>query len=98
MTWSKRSTRFALTGYLLVAALVVGGLAWTTAVSLRLEGAQLAEGRWTDYHNRLRLALSRLDRRMQSTINRESRRQTRDYAASFNPLPLWDYTGTKLDR
>ncbi|MCP4249856.1 MAG: HAMP domain-containing histidine kinase [bacterium] len=98
MTWSKRNTRLGLIGYVLVALLVFGGLTWTSVVSLRLERTDLTQRRWEDYHSRLHLALSGLDRHVQGTLERESNRPTTDYAPWFNPSRVWDADGMVLDR
>lgn len=93
MTWTKRSTRNALAGYLLVAALVCGGLAWATVVSLRLERAELTTRAWQDSHHRLHLAMSRLERRVQNTLIRETQRNVYEYVPCYYPPDLWYEAG-----
>ncbi|MCH7812846.1 MAG: HAMP domain-containing histidine kinase, partial [Planctomycetes bacterium] len=72
-------------------------LTWTSWVSLRLERADLAQRRREDYHSRLHLALSGLDRHVQGTLERESNRPTTDYAPWYNPGRVWDADGMRLD-
>ena len=97
MTWTRRSARFALLGYLLVAGLVFGGLAWATVVSLRLERAEQGANAWRDHHQRLHLALSRLEARVQGTLIRETQRNAYEYAPYYYPPHVWDSRGLPID-
>ncbi len=81
MAWTKKGTRLALAGYLLVAVAVLGGLAWATILALRLEEADLTARREKDRSRDLRLAVRRLDARVQSTISRETSRGPHEYYA-----------------
>ena len=97
MTWSKRSTRYALFGYVSIAGLTAVGLAWASIASLQLEHAELTTAAWRDHHNRLHLALSRLERRVLSTLIRETNRSVYEYAPAFYPSRVWDDRGAQLD-
>jgi signal transduction histidine kinase len=90
MAWTKQGTRLAVLGYLLVVVVVLGGLAWATILGLRLEradqAAELEQGRNRD----LRLALRRLDARLQDVIIRETGRTPDQYkAAVFSRARLY---------
>jgi signal transduction histidine kinase len=62
--------------YLLIAALVVGGLGWVTAAALRLE-----------LSDQMRLALWRLDSRVSPALAREDSRPFQHYDPLYVPLP-----------
>jgi signal transduction histidine kinase len=59
----------------------LGGLAWATILALRLEEADLTARREKDRSRDLRLAVRRLDARVQSTISRETSRGPHEYYA-----------------
>ena len=93
MTWSRKTTRIATAGYLLIAALILGGLAWTTVLSLRLERRDRREQWRRENHDRQRLALGRMDYLVQSTLTREVARRPSEYTALHYPTRLWDRRG-----
>jgi signal transduction histidine kinase len=81
-----------LVAFVLIAALLAGGLGWATAVALRLEGEQLAERAAAVRAVRLRLALGRLDGRVAPLLAREDARPFNHYSTLFPP-PLALTTG-----
>ncbi|TMQ30220.1 MAG: hypothetical protein E6K70_24550, partial [Planctomycetota bacterium] len=56
-----RGKRGGFIAFLLISALVVGGLGWATGAALRLEQEQLDARRQGELSSNLRLALWRLD-------------------------------------
>jgi signal transduction histidine kinase len=68
-----------LVGFLLIAAMVTGGLGWVTAAVLRLEREQRAARGETELVGRLRLALWQLDSLISSDLSREDARPYHDY-------------------
>ncbi len=74
-------------GFVMIAALVAGGLGWATAAALRLESEQLAQRAESERANLLRLALWRLDSRVSPLLAREDSRPFNHYSAVY-PLPL----------
>ncbi|MHC4611873.1 MAG: sensor histidine kinase [Planctomycetota bacterium] len=97
MTWTKRSSRFALIGYLLVAGVVIGGLIWTTVVSLRLEHAEHEASAWKDHHQQLHLALSWMETRVQGTLIRETNRPAYQYTSYHYVTDAWDSRGHQFE-
>ena len=87
MAWTKQGTRLAVLGYLLVVVVVLGGLAWATILGLRLERADRAAKLEQDRNRDLRLALRRLDARLQDVIIRETGRPPDQYKAALQPGP-----------
>jgi signal transduction histidine kinase len=71
-----RARSVGLLLYLLIATLVVGGLGWVTAATLRLE-----------LSDQMRLALWRLDSRVAPSIAREDSRPFQHYDPIYVPLP-----------
>jgi signal transduction histidine kinase len=67
--------------FLLIAALVTGGLAWVTAEALRLEREQLEARAETELHNKLSLAMWRLDGLISADLEKEARRPFHHYSA-----------------
>ncbi|HEY1377414.1 MAG TPA: HAMP domain-containing sensor histidine kinase [Gemmataceae bacterium] len=76
MTAALRARSWGLLVYLLIAALVIGGLGWVTAATLRLE-----------LSDQMRLALWRLDSRVSPALAREDSRPFQHYDALYVPLP-----------
>jgi len=76
-----------LLSFVVIAALVAGGLGWVTAAALRLESEQMAQ-RWEiDRAHQLRVALWRLDSRIWPLLAREDSRPFHHYSAAA-PVPL----------
>ncbi|HUU85244.1 MAG TPA: HAMP domain-containing sensor histidine kinase, partial [Phycisphaerae bacterium] len=98
MTWTRKGTRIAALGYLLVVLVVIGGLTWTTLVSLRLERAETERQRWKQEQARLRLALRRMDDRVRQTRIREENRPYADYQACHYPHRTWNREGQPFDQ
>jgi len=74
-------------GFLMIAALVAGGLGWATAAALGLEREQLDQRAESERANQLRVALWRLDSRISPLLAREDSRPFNHYSAVY-PLPL----------
>src|SRR5262249_40086652 len=82
--------------FLLISALVVGGLGWATAAALRLENEQREARAERDVGATLRLALWRLDARVDSAIAREDSRAYNHYSAVSAPPQLLGRDGQPL--
>lgn len=76
-----------LLSFLVIAALVAGGLGWATAAALRLENEQVTQRCEMDRANQLRVALWRLDSRIWPLLAREDSRPFHHYSA-IAPVPL----------
>lgn len=76
--------------FLVIAALVVGGLGWVSAAVLRLESEQQVARADHEWANRLRLALWRLDSRVAPMLAYESKRAYYEYSAVYAPSSLLD--------
>src|SRR5476651_725548 len=79
MNATLRARLFGLLVFLLIATLVIGGLGWVTAATLRLE-----------LSDQMRLALWRLDSRVSPAIAREDSRPFQHYGPLYVPLPALD--------
>src|SRR5215213_9039648 len=71
-----RARSIGLLVYLLISALVVGGLGWITAATLRLE-----------LSDQMRLALWRLDSRVSPALAKEDSRPVEHYMPLYVPVP-----------
>jgi signal transduction histidine kinase len=81
--------RYGLLAFLVIAALVAGGLGWASAAALRLEREQIEAREHVDFDAQLRLALWRLDARLAPALAREDSRPYNHYSAiSAPPLSL----------
>jgi signal transduction histidine kinase len=85
-TWL-RGKPAGLLSFVLIAALVAGGLGWATAEALRLEREQLAQRAESERASKIRVALWRLDSRIAPILAREDSRPFNHYSAVY-PLPL----------
>src|SRR5438093_183702 len=90
-----RGKRGGLVAFLVIAALVAGGLGWATAAALRLEREQLEARAETDHYAKLRLALWRLDSYLVPELSREASRPFNDYNAVYLPTTNFDNTGNR---
>jgi signal transduction histidine kinase len=79
MTATLRARSAGMLVFLLIAGLVIGGLGWVTAATLRLE-----------LSDQMRLALWRLDSRVSPAIAREDSRPFQQYYPLYVPLPAVD--------
>src|SRR5437763_16582124 len=79
MTPTLRARSWGLLVFPFIALLVVGGLGWVTAATLRLE-----------LSDQMRLALWRLDSRVSPAIAREDSRPFQHYDPLYVPLPAVD--------
>lgn len=75
-------------GLTLLAALVVGGLAWVSVTALRVEAAQREADARADANQRQRLALWRLDGFLLPTLGLENNRPYSHYFALYAPAPV----------
>jgi signal transduction histidine kinase len=82
--------------FLLIAALVAGGLGWVTAAALRLEQEQLEARARAELQGRLQLALSLLDSRVRPALAREDGRPYNCYSAVYAPSTAVGSDGTPL--
>jgi signal transduction histidine kinase len=80
-----RGKRGGLAAFLLIAALVAGGLGWATAAALRLEQEQLDQRGLAEQEGRVRLALWRLDSLVSPHLSREDNRPFNHYSAVYVP-------------
>src|SRR5207248_1305710 len=78
-----RGARGALAAFLLIAALVAGGLGWATAAALRLEREQLEARADAEQAARVRRALWQLDFSLGPLLAREDSRPYNHYSAIF---------------
>jgi hypothetical protein len=85
-----------LAAFLLIAALVAGGLGWVTQAAVRLEREQLAQQAAAEHADRLRLALWQLDNRVSAVLAREDARPFSHYSAVFAPTLALDGNGRPL--
>jgi signal transduction histidine kinase len=85
-----------LAAFLIIAALVAGGLGWATRAALQLESEQLEQSARAERSDRLRLALWRLDSRMTAILAREESRPFNHYSAIFAAPVAYDNQGRAL--
>lgn len=85
MNYWLRGKRGGLIAFLVIAALVAGGLGWATAGALRLEEEQLQTRAQAELDNKLRLALWRLDSLISPTLAKEDSRPYSHYSAVCAP-------------
>jgi len=76
--------------FVVVAALVIGGLAWVTVSSLRVEAAQREATARADRANQERLALWRLDGHLLPAFGLENNRPFGHYSALHTQFPVID--------
>ena len=86
MTRRLRGPLGGLLTFLVVAALVVGGLGWVTVAALRVEAAQRDAAHQADLANNLRVALWRLDGGMFPMLGLEDSRPYEHYSAVCAPF------------
>ncbi len=78
-----RGKRGGLAAFVLIAALVAGGLGWATHAALRLESEQRQGRAQAELDDRIRLAMSLLDSRVAPTLSREENRPYNHYSAVY---------------
>ncbi|MCC7293124.1 MAG: HAMP domain-containing histidine kinase [Phycisphaerales bacterium] len=95
MSGMNRMKTFAAAGFALVCAGVIGGLAWATWLTVRLEGYELrAAG-----EEGLQAALWRIDNEFMPLLAQESGRSYLHYTALYNPTSLYNaVVGGEADR
>lgn len=91
-----RGQGIALAGFLTIAALVVGGLGWTTREALRLEQEQVTDRAQAEFDAKLRLAMLRLDSCVSSALIKEDSRPYNHFNAFFAPSTTFKTDGTPL--
>jgi signal transduction histidine kinase len=79
--------------FVVIAALVLGGLGWATAAALHLEQAQQASATELARSEQVRLALWRLDSRVAPSLAREDSRPYPHYSALHSPMPALNANG-----
>ncbi|HZY88543.1 MAG TPA: HAMP domain-containing sensor histidine kinase [Gemmataceae bacterium] len=82
-----------LAAFIIIAALVAGGLGWATAAALGLEREQLEQRVRADLDNRLRLALRRLDALILPELACENSRPFNHYSAVYAVPVAFDARG-----
>jgi signal transduction histidine kinase len=89
-----RGKRGGLLAFLVIAALVAGGLGWVTAAAWRLEQEQLEARAGASITDKLRLALWRLDSLVSPALAKENSRPYNHYSAVFPPPLAFSNDGT----
>lgn len=82
MSPASRARFWVILTFALIATLVIGGLGWVTAASLRLE-----------LSDQMRLALWKLDSRVSPSLAREDTREYQQFDALYVPLPALQRNG-----
>src|SRR5437660_407746 len=90
-----RGKRGGFVGFLVIAALVAGGLGWATAAALGLERERRAQRAEAEQAERLRLALWRLDGHFAHLLAREDSRPFHHYSAVYAPPLALDNAGAR---
>lgn len=93
MRYWLRGLRGGSLAYLLIAALVAGGLAWVSAAALSLEERQRREAANADLNAQLQLALTLLDSRVRPALAREDSRPYNHYSVLSAPSLAFDVRG-----
>jgi len=83
MSTASRSAKTATLCFGLMALLVLGGLTWASAVSLRLKSTELLAQAKEDHQRRLRLALWRIDPLVMNVLAKEASRPYWEYASYY---------------
>lgn len=94
MPYWLRGKRGGTVGFVLIAALVAGGLGWVTAAALRLEREQREAALRAEHDDKLRLALWRLDARVVPVLAREDSRPYNHFSAVYAPALALKHDGT----
>ena len=92
MNRSGHGARNAVIGFFLIAVVVLGGMAWATVATIRLERSE-AQRRRVDA---IRTALWNLDSYVTPILSVESTRPHGDYQPEVRPGPAWHVSGVKL--
>ncbi|MEE9293757.1 MAG: HAMP domain-containing sensor histidine kinase [Phycisphaerae bacterium] len=98
MTWASRSTRFALWAYALLAALILGGAAWGTVITIeqiktRRDVIQILKK--NDFRASMHLVVGRIEDRLTPVIGREAARDYWEYDPYTHPQ-IHRLDGTKV--
>lgn len=93
MNYWLRGKRGGSLAFLLIAALVAGGLGWVTAAALSLEERQLKAAAESELNAQLQLALSLLDSRVRPALMREDTRPYNHYSVLSAPSLALDIRG-----
>jgi signal transduction histidine kinase len=91
-----RGQRGGAAAFVVIAALVAGGLGWVTAAALRLEREQLEARARAEWQARLQLALSLLDSDVRPALAREDGRPYNHYSALYPTSQALKSDGTPL--
>lgn len=97
MTHARKSTAYALLGFGLIAAVVLGGMAWATSATIKLEMVYQERREETEHGNRQRKALWQLDSLLLSVTLYEARRPYHDYNSFSQPAQIWGPEGDQLE-
>jgi signal transduction histidine kinase len=93
MRYWLRGKRGGSLAFLLIAALVAGGLGWVTAAALSLEERQLKSAAEAELNGQLQFALSLLDSRVRPYLAREDSRPYNHYSVLSAPSLAFDDRG-----
>lgn len=96
MNYWLRGKRGGSLAFLLIVALVVGGLGWVTAAALSLEARQQQEAADADLNAQFQFALSLLDSRLRPALAREDSRPYNHYSVLSAPSVALDNRGRPL--
>jgi signal transduction histidine kinase len=88
-----RGKRGALLAFLLIVALLAGGLGWITDAALALERQHREASAEAELHAQLQLALSLLDSRVRPFLTREDSRAYNHYSAIYAPSLVFNSDG-----
>jgi len=94
---SQRSKRNAILGFLLVTALVLGGMIWATVSTLQLARVDLQVRAAEERHQNIRLAVSRIEDVYKLILAVENGRPYKDYRAYTNPSAALSPEGEAID-
>jgi signal transduction histidine kinase len=89
-----RGQRGGAVAFLLISALVAGGLGWVTAAALRLEQEQVEARARAELNARLQLSLSLLDSAVRPSLAREDGRPYNQYSALYPTSQAVNADGT----
>jgi len=90
---SRKGTRYALVGFFLICAVVLGGMAWASSATWQLAKLKLEE----DHLQKVRGALGRMDDYILGVLKGEASREYGEYHALWEPEIMFSKQGHDLD-
>ncbi len=85
MSWVSRSTRLALSAYLLLATLILGGVIWGTIITIKLQRTEAENVHKANFQEHVRLAQGRMDSLLMPVVLREAARPYWEYSPYTHP-------------